>query len=144
MAQRSFGGTTSAEGVAGKLFGGTARDTVAEDAVSGGGFHAVVERGTGAVEVDVADVAWREAGIGKRGSHGGFGTEAVGVRCGHVVGVGRFASAEQGDGRGFAGEEKERGGFADGDAVAVGGKGTAADEREGFEAVKAVERHAAK
>src|SRR5579875_3780962 len=79
------GGTEAVPGHA--LGGGDRRPGLAEHLVDGAGLGEVVERGGGAVRVDVGDILGRELGVEERLLHAGHGALAVGGGSGDVVGV---------------------------------------------------------
>jgi hypothetical protein len=86
-------------------------------------FGGVIGRRRGAVQVDVVDVDRAQTGRAQRSRHRHPGAEAFRVRRRHVVGIARFAGAEQQSCRlavasGSAFEQREGGALADRNAVA--------------------------
>ena len=100
---------------------------VAEHLAHGVRLGGVVERGRGAVGVDLHDVAGVEAGVVERQPHAHGGAGAAGRRGGDVVGVGVAAGAEHlGEDRGATAlgvlpllEHEHARAFAHHEAVAV-------------------------
>ncbi len=135
--QQQGGGLESpcgAEGMAGDALGGGHRhSTGAEDRGDCCGFCRVVERGAGAVGVELLDVAGRQAGVAESRVHAHDGAGAAGGGSGDVVGVGVAGSAEHltEDGgatidSGLPFLEHQHGcAFAEHEAVALGGEGAA-------------------
>ncbi len=109
------------------LGGGDRRGAPGEEPVDQAGLRGVVERGAGAVGVDVIDVAEAGPGLGEGQSGGLFETAGVRVRCDRVEGVGGRPGADQqspggGPTRGRvrqAFQDEEARPLADDEAVAV-------------------------
>ncbi len=137
--------TGGAERVTGCALGRAAGDLRAEHVCHGAGFGFVVARRAGTMKVDVFDVTRGECGGLQRLQHGGAGATALRMWGRHVVRVARFADPEQQhririQARPGALEQRERGGFADGNTVARDIEGPAGRARHQLQGVKAIER----
>ena len=95
-ADHRFDRAGGAQRVAGGALGRTARHGVAEQRSDRLALGGIVGRRGGAVQVDVADVGGCQAGRAQRASMASR-APALPVRRGHMVGVARFAGAEQQD-----------------------------------------------
>ena len=136
------GGT---ERMAGGAFGGAAGRGGPEDAGHRAALGAVVAGRAGAVQIDIVDGAGVEFRGGQGRLHRAARAVAFGMRRRHMIGVARFADAEQQNivvveivSRAFEQRESRR--FTDGDAIARDVEWPAGRGRGQLQGLKSVER----
>ena len=125
------------------MFGRTARRAVTEQTMDDGGFHLIIKRRRSAVGVDITDVIRIQSGHIQRHVDRTLSPQPFRMRRRHVPRIGGFAHSQQRHIRRFPGQQDKRSGFPNINAVAVLPERCTSPVRQGFETVKAVDRHPA-